>query len=208
VIEDMPSNQWLKAVIYFSFVYVVFPFFIALMLLLSLTTTDKAVPLVASVLTLGLWFLVALQRVKYDSSTLRSIRLKEAPIRITRMLSETTNMGLLINQAIVLVLEEKSHISQTDVYEELNAEISNELLPSKEMVRQYIEKLEKEGIIRNVASEIAESKKKAYVLTNKGKWCCLAIRKYYPKYRASFILRNFIRSWFHKNLPLFESIQE
>lgn len=204
----MPSNQWLKAIIYFSFVYVVFPFFISLELLFYLMTAERTVPLVAAVLTLALWFLVAVQRVKYDSSTLNSIKLEEAPIKITRLLSETTNHGALLNQAIVRVLEKKSHISQKDLYEELKTEISAELLPSKEMVRQYIEKLENEGIIKNVASEVAEAKKKAYVLTNRGKWCCLAIKKYYPKYRASFILRNFIRSRFHKNLPQFESVQE
>lgn len=201
----MTTLERISAIVYFSLVYIVLPIVTLLAAWIFFISANLLI-LIAAALAFVVWLLEAPQKVKYDSSTLNSIRIEEAPIGITRLLSETTNRGVLIHQAIIRVLAEKSHISQTELYDELQLQTSSNLLPSKEMVRKYIENLEQEDIIKNVGLEVAERKKKAYVLTKKGNWCNSAIRKYYPTYRVSFILRNLIKSRLRKKLPLFDSI--
>jgi len=147
---------------------------------------------------------IGLRKVDYGSKILNTIRIEEAPINITRLLSETTNRGVLINQLIIKTLAEKRGISQTDLYRELP--IPAETCPTKERVRQYAVKLENEKIIRNIASEAAEGKKRVYVLTKRGEWCLLAIRKYYPTYYGSFLVRDVLRTRLRKKLPSFDSI--
>lgn len=144
---------------------------------------------------------VGLRKVQYDSKILNTIRINEAPIHITRLLSETTNRGVLINQWIIKTLAEKRGISQTDLYHELP--ISAELCPTKEMVRQYVKKLEKEGIVEDIAPRLGEGKKKVYVLTKRGKWCMQAIKKYYPTYYVSFLVRDILKTRLKKKLPPF-----
>lgn len=150
---------------------------------------------------------LALYEVPYYSKTLNVIRIEEAPIHVTRLLSETTNRGILINQLIIKTLMNKpSGISQTDLYHELP--IPADLCPTKEMVRQYIKRLEREGIIRDIAHEVGEAKRRLYILTKRGRWCAKGIRKYYPKYYLSYLLRNILRTRFRKKLPQFYSVPE
>ena len=185
--------------------YVILPIFSVYALFQAIITTNVILAVFGYVyIVLSIY--VALRKVQYDSKILNTIRIDEAPIHITRLLSETTTRGVLINQLIIKTLAEKSRISQTDLYNELP--ISAEMCPTKEMVRRYINRLEKEKIIRNIAQEIGEAKKKVYILTKKGEWCVQAIKKYYPTYYVSFLIRDILRTRFRKKLPHFDSITE
>lgn len=155
----MTTLERISAIVYFSLVYIVLPIVTLLAAWIFFISANLLI-LIAAALAFVVWLLEAPQKVKYDSSTLNSIRIEEAPIGITRLLSETTNRGVLIHQAIIRVLAEKSHISQTELYDELQLQTSSNLLPSKEMVRKYIENLEQEDIIKNVGLEVAERKRK------------------------------------------------
>ena len=153
---------------------------------------------------ISIW--VGLRRARYDGETLQSIKLEEAPPHIGRLLSETTNRGILINQLIILALAEKQGISQTDLYEQLP--IPSEVCPTKERVRQYAIILEEQKIIVDKAPEYGEAKKKIYMLTRRGQWCLKAIKKYYPRYYFSFLIHNILKTRFRKNLPPYDSIVE
>ena len=183
--------------------YVILPIFSTYALWLAIVTSSIILAVFGSIY-MALSIYMVLRKVQYDSKILNTIKIDEAPIHITRLLSETTNRGVLINQLIVKTLAEKSGISQTGLYHELP--ISAEMCPTKEMVRHYINKLEKEKIIRNMASEIGEAKKKVYILTNKGQWCVQVIEKYYPTYYVSFLVRDILRTRFRKKLQHFDSI--
>lgn len=195
----------LRAAFEITFSYVLLPIVSIYALLLALATLNAVLAVLGSVCVF-LSMYIGLRKVEYGSQILSAIKIEEAPLRITRLLSETTNRGVLINQFIIRTLAEKSGISQTDLYHTLP--ISLEMCPTKEMVRQYVKKLEKEGIIKNMAPQVGEAKKKVYVLTKKGKWCVQAIRKYYPTYYVSFLIRDILRTRFQKKLPLFNSVTD
>jgi len=146
-----------------------------------------------------------LKKVDYGSKILNTIKIDEAPIQITRLLSETTNRGVLINQLIIKTLAEKRGISQTDLHRELP--ISADMAPSKERVRQYTLILEKEGIVKDIASELGEGKKRVYLLTNRGQWCLKAINKYYPTYYVTFLIRSILKTRLRSKLPPFDSVE-
>lgn len=185
--------------------YVILPIFSIYAILQAIITSNIILAVFGSVY-MALSIYVVLRKVQYDSKILNTIKIDEAPFHLTRLFSETTNRGVLINQLIIKTLAEKSGISQTDLYHELP--ISAEMCPTKEMVRRYINKLEKEGFIRNIAPQLGEAKKKVYVLTKKGEWSVHAIKKYYPAYYVSFLIRDILRTRFRKKLPSFNSITE
>ena len=118
---------------------------------------------------------------------LESIYIEEAPPFINKLLSETTNRGVLINQLIIKTIANKPMISQTKLYEEIKQIIGPRNCPVKEMIRRYLKKLEKAKIIKDISHETAQAREKAYVLTERGKWCLDAIKRYYPEYFPLFI---------------------
>ena len=185
--------------------YVTVPVITVFLFVIMVNTQNIAV-VVMAVTYVCLFAFIGLRKVDYGSKILNAVIIEEAPIQITRLLSETTSRGVLINQLIIRTLAEKRGISQTDLYRELP--IAAELCPTKEMVRQYAKKLENEKIIRDIASEIGEGKKRVYVLTKRGEWCMLAIKKYYPRYYVSFLVRDLLKTRLRNKLPPFDSVKE
>jgi hypothetical protein len=68
--------------------------------------------------------------------------------------------------------------------------------------------LEKENIIHDVAPDISQGKKRAYVLTKHGEWCMSAIKKYYPKYYVSFLVKNVLKTRLRHKLSAYDSVKE
>ena len=195
------------AFITFLILYVLFPEFTILFLILAILVKDILWISIAAVYIAVLFYMITL-RVHYDAELLESIYIKEAPPFINRILSETTNRGVLINQLIIRIVAENPRISQTKLYEKIRQSIGPRNCPVKEMVRRYLKKLENANIIKDISHEIAQSKKKAYVLTKRGKWCLNAVKKYYPNYLIVYLVRCMLQTRFRKQLPPFESIVE
>jgi hypothetical protein len=147
-----------------------------------------------------------LRTVEYSSKILNTIKIEEAQPHLTQLLSETTNRGVLINQLIIKTIYENHGISQTDLYRELP--IPEELRPTKERVRQYAVVLEAEKLIKDMAPEVGEGKKRVYVLTKRGEWCVSAINQYYPTYFISYLVRGILRTRLRNKLPAFDSITD
>jgi len=185
--------------------YVVVPI-IGIYYLALAINTQSIVFAIATVMYACLFTFLGSRKVDYGSKILNTIRIEEAPIHITELLSETTSRGVLINQLIIKTLAGKRGISQTDLHRELP--IPPETSLTKERVRQYALGLESEGIIRDISSEVGEGKKRVYVLTKRGEWCLSAIRKYYPTYYVSFLIRDVLRTRLRNKLPPFDSVNE
>ena len=183
--------------------YVLLPIFCIYSLWLAIITSN-ILPIFFGAVFLSLSIVVVLRKVPYDSKILNTIKIEEAPIYLTRLLSETTNRGILINQLIIKTLYDKTGLSQTDLYHELP--VQAQLCPTKEMVRLYIKKLEEAEIIKDIAREYGEAKKKIYVLTKKGEWCFEAIKKYYPTYYVSYLIRDLLKTRLRRKLHPFENI--
>jgi hypothetical protein len=199
-------TEKLRAASYVVLFYIVVPTFGAYALWQGFNTSSIPIA-IFGVIYVVLSIYMAQAKTNYDSKTLNTIRIEEAPLDVTRLLSETTNRGVLINQLIIETLSRNRRgMSQTDLIDELP--ISSSLRPTREMVRIYVTKLEKKNIIKDVGPQFSEAKRKIYVLTKKGEWCVEAIKKYYPKYYVSFLIRNLLRTRLRKRLPQFESIKE
>lgn len=198
----MPTKLDVSALLLFYGVVVFITVF-----LFVVAISSQNIPIAAlTVMYVFLAVFMGFRKVDYGSTSLNTIRIEEAPLKITQLLSETTNKGVLINQLIIKTVASRRMISQTDLYGELP--IPNNMCPTKEMVRQYILGLEKEMIIRDVASEIGEGKKRAYVLTKHGEWCVSAIEKYYPEYYVSFLVKNVLKTRLRYKLPSYDSVKE
>jgi hypothetical protein len=184
--------------------YIALPIFSAYALFQTIVTPSLLLAYFASVYVL-LSVFIALRKVRYDSRLLASINIEEAPPNITQLLSETTSRGILVNQLIIKTINENPKISQTELHNKLP--ISPALRLTKERIRHFILELENERIIRDIAPDVSEGKKCVYVLTKRGEWCLSAIKKYYPKYYISFLLRVVLKTHFRQKLPAFESIE-
>jgi len=200
------AEKAISAFVSFLLLYVLFPEVTILLLLFAISTKDLLWIMVAVLYVLVLFFVITF-KVHYDAERLESIYIEEAPPFINRLLSETTNRGVLINQLIINTVAKKPMISQQKLYDELRYLIGPRNCPVKEMVRKYLKKLEDAKIIKDMSHNIAQTKEKAYVLTKRGKWCFDAIRKYYPNYLFVYLVRCMLRTKFRKKLPLFESIE-
>jgi len=199
----MPSRP--KALVALILFYIVVPIIGIYYLALSVST-QSTVFAIATVVYFCLFAFLASRKVDYGSKILNAIKIEEAPIHVTELLSETTSRGVLINQLIIKTLAGKHGISQTDLHRDL--EIPPEISITKERVRQYALGLKGEGIIHDISPEMGEGKKRAYVLTKRGEWCLLAIRKYYPTYYVSYLIRDILRTRLRNKLPPFDSIKE
>ena len=100
------------AFITFLILYVLFPEFTILFLILAILVKDILWISIAAVYIAVLFYMITL-RVHYDAELLESIYIEEAPPFINRILSETTNRGVLINQLIIRIVAENPRISQT-----------------------------------------------------------------------------------------------
>ena len=194
------------AFVTFLLLYVLLPEVTFLFLIFAIFTKDILWISVAILYVIVLFYIITF-KVHYDAERLEGIYIEEAPHSINRLLSETTNQGVLINQLIIETIARKRMISQTELYEELRQLIGPRLCPVKEMVRRYMKKLEDEKIIKDVSHEVVQARKKAYVLSKRGKWCFDAIKKYYPNYLFIYLIRCMVRTRFRKKLPLFESVE-
>lgn len=195
----------LRALVEIICFYVTVPI-IGILAFISAESTQNIAMTISAIayasLSLFLWF----RKVEYDSKTLNAIKIKEAPIQITQLLSETTNKGVLINQFILKTIAENNGISQKGVYTELP--IPEAMCPTEEMVRIYTVKLRDHGLVQDMAGAVGEGKKRVYVLTKRGEWCIEAIKKYYPRYYIKFLIRVILRTHLRKKLPSFISIKE
>jgi hypothetical protein len=161
--------------------------------------------IVVSVAYVGLSIYIWLRKIEYSGTVLNTIKIEEAPLKITRLLSETNNRGLLINQLIIKTIAENKGISQTKLYRLLP--IPEESRPTKENIRQYVLVLESEGIIKDVSSEVGEAKKRVYVLTKRGEWCINAIRRYFPTYYVLYMVRVIFKTRIHGKLRDFNLVE-
>ena len=185
--------------------YIALPFFSAYAVFLAIITQSLPLAYFAIIYILLTAFIM-LRKVRYDSKLLATINIEEAPPNITQLLSETTSRGILVNQLIIKTINETPKISQTDLYKRLP--IASALRPTKERIRHFVLGLETARIIRDMASDVSEGKKRVYVLTKRGEWCLPAIKKYYPTYYISFLLRVVLKTHFRQKLPTFESLED
>lgn len=161
--------------------------------------------IVMSVVYVGFSVYLWLRKIEYSGTVLNTIKIEEAPLKITRLLSETNNRGLLINQLIIKTIAENKGISQTKLYRLLP--IPEETRPTKENIRQYVLALESEGIIKDVSSEVGEAKKRVYVLTKRGEWCIDAIKRYFPTYYVLYMVRVIFKTRIHGKLCDFNLVE-
>ena|GEM_PF-4511447 len=195
------------AFITFLILYVLFPEVTVLFLVFAILVKDILWILIAIIYVIVLFYIITL-RVHYDAKRLESIYIEEAPPFINKLLSETTNRGVLINQLIIKTIANKPMISQTKLYEEIKQIIGPRNCPVKEMIRRYLKKLEKAKIIKDISHETAQAREKAYVLTERGKWCLDAIKRYYPEYFPIYLIRCMLQTKFRKKLPPLESLKD
>jgi hypothetical protein len=189
----------------FLILYVLFPEITALLFIFAIFTGNIIWMLIAVFYAIVLAYVLT-SKVHYDAERLEGIYIEEeAPPFINKLLSETTNRGVLINQLIIKIVAENPLISQTKLYEKIKQSIGSRNCPVKEMIRRYLRELENADIIKDMSHNTAQSKEKAYVLTKRGKWCLDAIRKYYPNYLIIYLVRCILRTRFRKELPSFES---
>ena len=147
------------AFITFLILYVLFPEVTVLFLVFAILVKDILWILIAIIYVIVLFYIITL-RVHYDAKRLESIYIEEAPPFINKLLSETTNRGVLINQLIIKTIANKPMISQTKLYEEIKQIIGPRNCPVKEMIRQYLKKLEKAKIIKDISHETAQAREK------------------------------------------------
>lgn len=199
----MPSR--LNALFSLIFFYVTVPIVGILFTVLTLGAGNTLFAIPAA-MYVGLSLLIWLRKVEYDGKTLNTIRIEEAPLEISQLLSETTNRGVLINQLIIAAILERRGISQADIYRELS--ITEGTRPTEEMVRLYTVKLREKGLVRDMAPAVGEGKKRVYILTERGEWCAEAMKKYFPKYYVFFLVKVFLKTRWRKKLPPFEPIKQ
>jgi hypothetical protein len=162
--------------------------------------------IVLSAAYVGISVYVWLRKIEYSGTVLSTIKIEEAPLKISRLLSETNNRGLLINQLIIKTIAGKKGLSQTELYRQLP--IPEDLRSTKENIRHYLLALESEGIIRDASSEVGEAKKRVYMLTKRGEWCIDAVKRYFPTYYVLYMVRVVFKTRIHGKLRDFNSVED
>jgi hypothetical protein len=119
-----------------------------------------------------------------DAEVVDKIVIPNAPTEIDELLKKKTRTYRLINVNLIDVLGKRKKLSQSDLVDEMK---KRRIELSQPAIEKYLSELEAAGIV-----ESKKAYKKEYHLTDKGKWCYLAVDKCFPNRYFFFVVRHYL----------------